>query len=78
MQVAREGKGFAWDTSKFHANRGAGGLGAVSKLRLGNQVDDITKAFNLKSPPSADLIFNSMFLPGWEDRQMPALVIAVK
>ena len=52
----------------------AGGLGAVSKLRLDNQVDDVARAFGLKTPPSADVIFNSMFLPSREERQLPATV----
>jgi len=56
----------------------ANGLGAVSKLRLDNQVDDVTKAFNLKTPPSADLIFNSMFLPSREERQLPATMASAK
>jgi NitT/TauT family transport system substrate-binding protein len=55
----------------------SGGLGAVSKLRLDNQVDDVAKAFNLKSPPSSDVLFNSMFLPPSSERQIPAAV-AVK
>jgi NitT/TauT family transport system substrate-binding protein len=55
----------------------SGGLGAVSKLRLDNQVDDVAKAFNLKSPPSSDVLFNSMFLPASSERQIPAAV-AVK
>lgn len=58
-------------------NTRSGGLGAVSKLRLDNQVDDVAKAFNLKSPPSSDVLFNSMFLPPSSDRQLPASV-AVK
>jgi NitT/TauT family transport system substrate-binding protein len=39
------------------------GLGAISKLDLENQVDDVAAAFNLGSKPNPDLIFNSDFLP---------------
>jgi len=52
------------------------GLGAVSKLRLDTQVDDVAKAFNLKTPPSSDVIFNSQFLPARGDRQLPETVAA--
>jgi NitT/TauT family transport system substrate-binding protein len=51
-------------------NTKAGGIGAVSKLRLDTQVEDVAKAFNLKTPPSSDLIFNSQFLPARSDRQI--------
>lgn len=51
-------------------NTRSGGLGAVSKLRLDTQVDDVARAFNLKTPPSADLIFNSQFLPARGERQL--------
>lgn len=59
------------------SNVKSGGLGAINKLRLDNQVDDVTKAFNLKTPPSSDLLFNSSFLPARADRDLPASV-AVK
>lgn len=39
------------------------GIGAVNKLRLENQVDDVVKAFALKTTPNPDEIFNSSFLP---------------
>lgn len=52
------------------------GLGAISKLRLDNQVDDVARAFGLKTPPSSDLIFNSGFLPARAERQLPATVLA--
>jgi NitT/TauT family transport system substrate-binding protein len=54
----------------------ADGLGAISKLRLDTQVDDVARAFALKTPPSPDLIFNSSFLPPKSERQLPATVLA--
>jgi NitT/TauT family transport system substrate-binding protein len=41
----------------------AGGLGAINKVALETQVDDVTAAFGLKVKPNPDLIFNSDFLP---------------
>ena len=52
------------------------GLGAINKLRLDTQVDDVARAFALKTPPSSDAIFNSSFLPPRAERQMPASVLA--
>lgn len=52
------------------------GLGAISKLRLDEQVDDVAKALALKNPPSPDLIFNSSFLPSRSERQLPVPVAA--
>ena len=52
------------------------GLGAVSKLRLDTQVDDVAKAFGLKTPPSSDVIFSSMFLPSRSERELPAAALA--
>ncbi len=46
----------------------SGGLGAISKLDLENQVDYVTEAFGLKVRPNADLIFNSSFLPPRAER----------
>lgn len=54
----------------------ADGLGAISKLRLDTQVEDVARAFSLKTPPSSDAIFNSSFLPPRAERQMPASVLA--
>jgi NitT/TauT family transport system substrate-binding protein len=54
----------------------ADGLGAISKLRLDNQVEDVARAFGLKSTPSPDLIFNSSFLPSKAERQLPAMNVA--
>ena len=51
------------------ANTRSDGLGSIRKLRLENQVDDIYSAYGLKSKPSADLIFNSSFLPARSERQ---------
>lgn len=44
-------------------NTRADGLGAIRKLKLDNQVDDIVTAFGLKTRVSPDGIFNSSFLP---------------
>ena len=44
------------------------GLGAIDKLDLEKQVDDVTAAFGLKSRPDADRIFNSSFLPPKSER----------
>jgi len=52
------------------------GLGAINKLRMDNQVDDVARAFALKNPPSPDQIFNSNFLPPRAERQLPATILA--
>ena len=44
------------------------GLGAINKLDLENQVDDVAAAFQLKTKPNADLLFNSSFLPPQSER----------
>lgn len=44
------------------------GLGAINKLDLENQVEDVVNAFALKVRPNADLIFNSSFLPSRSER----------
>jgi NitT/TauT family transport system substrate-binding protein len=54
----------------------AEGLGAINKLRLDNQVDDVARAFGLKNAPSPDQIFNSNFLPPRPERQLPATILA--
>ena len=46
----------------------ANGLGALNKLALETQVDEVSAAFNLKTKPNADLIFNSSFLPSKSER----------
>jgi len=46
----------------------SGGLGAINKVALETQVDEVTAAFGLKIKPNADLIFNSDFLPPRGDR----------
>lgn len=51
-------------TSRTRSN----GLGAVDKLVLDNQVEDIATAFKLKTRPSSDLVFNSSFLPPRSER----------
>lgn len=44
------------------------GVGQISKLKLEQQVDDITLAFGLKTKPSPDILFNSSFLPARSER----------
>jgi NitT/TauT family transport system substrate-binding protein len=44
------------------------GLGAINKVALETQVDDVTAAFGLKAKPNPDLIFNSDFLPPRQER----------
>ena len=44
------------------------GLGAINKLALENQVEEVTTAFGLKARPNPDLIFNSEFLPPRAER----------
>ena len=56
------------DTDYSRAN----GLGGLNKLVLDNQVEDVAAAFNLKTKPSADFIFNSSFLPPKSERMLPA------
>jgi NitT/TauT family transport system substrate-binding protein len=56
------------DTEYSRAN----GLGSLNKLVLDNQVEDVAASFNLKTKPSADLIFNSSFLPPKSERMPPA------
>jgi NitT/TauT family transport system substrate-binding protein len=59
----------AIDTDYSRSN----GLGSLNKLVLDNQVDDVAAAFNLKTKPSADFIFNSSFLPPKSERMPPAV-----
>lgn len=49
----------AIDTETARSN----GLGAINKVALETQVDEVTAAFGLKAKPNPDLIFNSDFLP---------------
>ncbi|MEO7402142.1 MAG: ABC transporter substrate-binding protein [Burkholderiales bacterium] len=46
----------------------ADGLGAVNDGDLARQIDDVAAAFDLKSKPSAEAIFNSSFLPARAER----------
>ena len=41
----------------------ANGFGVINKIKLENQVDEVSTALGTKTKPSADLIFNSGFLP---------------
>ncbi|MBL8382921.1 MAG: ABC transporter substrate-binding protein [Burkholderiales bacterium] len=64
------------DNFVITATTRADGVGAISKLRLDHQVDDVARAFGLKTPPSSDVIFNSSFLPPRGERSFPAAVLA--
>jgi NitT/TauT family transport system substrate-binding protein len=44
------------------------GLGAINKLVLDNQVDDVSATFKTKVKPNPDVIFNSSFLQAKADR----------
>lgn len=46
------------------------GLGEVNKLRLETMVEDVSKAFALKTMPNPDQIFNSSFLPPRSQRSL--------
>jgi NitT/TauT family transport system substrate-binding protein len=48
----------------------ANGLGAFSKIRLDNQIDDVVTAFQLKVRPDTDLLIDSSFLPPSGDRKI--------
>ena len=52
------------NTDFAHAN----GLGAINKADLEKQVEDVASAFNLKTKPNADQIFNASFLPPKAER----------
>jgi ABC-type nitrate/sulfonate/bicarbonate transport system substrate-binding protein len=44
------------------------GLGAINKLVLENQADEVAVAFAVKNKPNVDVIFNSSFLPSRGER----------
>ena len=46
----------------------ASGLGAINKLDLDNQLDEVVTALELKVRPNPDFIFNSNFLPQRSER----------
>ncbi len=46
------------------------GLGAVNRERLQRQIDQVTQAYGLASPPAIDQLFNAKFLPPAQDRQV--------
>ena len=50
----------------------ASGVGAIDKLTLDNQVEEVSAAFGVKVKPSADHIFNSTFLPPKSERMASA------
>jgi ABC-type nitrate/sulfonate/bicarbonate transport system substrate-binding protein len=54
------------------ADARADGLGAIRKLTLEQQVDEVADVFGLKSKPSADAIFNSSMLPARTERSIHA------
>jgi NitT/TauT family transport system substrate-binding protein len=53
-------------TPEFKSN----GIGAVNKLKLEDTVAQVVAAFNLKTTPNPDAIFNSSFLPSRAERQI--------
>ncbi len=48
----------------------AGGMGTIDKQRFEETVKQVSSAFNLKSTPSADSLFNSKFMPSAADRKV--------
>ena len=53
-------------TPDFKSN----GIGAINKVRLEDNVVQISQAFGLKVTPDPDQIFNSSFLPSRSERQV--------
>ena len=53
-------------TPEFKSN----GIGAVNKLKLEDTVAQVVSAFDLKTTPNPDQIFNSSFLPSRAERQI--------
>ncbi len=47
-----------------------GGVGTIEKQRFEDTVKQVSSAFNLKSTPSADSLFNSNFMPSTADRKV--------
>jgi len=60
----------AIDTVIATPNFKSNGIGAVSKLRLEDTVAQVVAAFDLKTTPNTDTIFNSSFLPPSGERQV--------
>lgn len=50
----------------------AHGVGAIRKLLLEQQVDEVAEVFGLKTRPSADAIFNGSMLPARSERMVKA------
>jgi NitT/TauT family transport system substrate-binding protein len=48
----------------------AGGIGTIDRKRFDETVKQVSGAFNLKSTPSADSLFNSSFMPSAADRKV--------
>ena len=48
----------------------AGGIGTIDKNRFDDTVKQVSSAFNLKTTPSADSLFNSSFMPSAADRRV--------
>jgi NitT/TauT family transport system substrate-binding protein len=48
----------------------ANGIGAVDRKRFAQQVDDVVAAFNLKSRPDPDSLFDASFLPPASERML--------
>jgi NitT/TauT family transport system substrate-binding protein len=53
-------------TPEFKSN----GIGAVNKVKLEETVTQVVAAFDLKTTPNMDAIFNSSFLPSRAERQI--------
>ena len=53
-------------TPEFKSN----GIGAVNKIKLEDSVTQVVTAFDLKTTPNVDAIFNSSFLPSRAERQI--------
>jgi NitT/TauT family transport system substrate-binding protein len=53
-------------TPTFKSN----GIGAVDKAKLQSTVTQVAEAFNLKTTPNPDTIFNASFLPSPSDRKV--------
>ncbi len=47
----------------------AGGIGTIDKTRFEDTVKQVSGAFNLKTTPTADSLFNSSFLPSAAERR---------
>jgi NitT/TauT family transport system substrate-binding protein len=60
----------AIDVTMNTANFKSGGMGGVNKVRLEESTAAVVRAYNMKSSPNVDNMFNSSFLPGRGERQI--------